>query len=236
VSSSSLAVSWLFILASGCASLPPPYVNETHLGTIEAVSEDVGERTWQVLEEFDPRVRAFLGTSQLGIPTVKIGLNTTGEIPNADGFANSEGVVVRTVLEGWERLLIHELVHWHATRHWDTLPYVVEEVIAQTLSWSSWRNRNRDSGWIATVSPPLRQTLLTALKLSYHDFYSVDEDASRGECEMAGLWIVATLGMEGLKALACKAQERGHSKIPAEWIVQALPDSWTPAEMRSEDF
>ncbi len=222
------------ILLVGCASpppfyvgkLPPAHVRETPWGTIEAASEEVGNRMVEILSRFDPLVREYLETSREGHPIVSVGLHRECSAEHVGGYADSKGIVVFATTEGWEELLVHELVHWHLTSHWGTLPCIVEEGVATSLSWSLCSQRQ------GSTRPPSRQAMPYILEMSFDEYLATPEREQMEDLILAGVWIVNTLGMEKLEDLARAAYEQGLATIPTEWFLEALPSLWGPASLR----
>jgi hypothetical protein len=213
----------LLLLIVGCSSVSPPFERDTTWGRVLAISEEVGNRTIEVVSRMDPKIRNLLGTGRQTHPTFDIGLNKSCTVEYLDGYTHSSGMVIRTVPPGWEHLLVHEMVHWHLVSYWDTLPYVVEEGLACLVSLDLWSKKT------GTINPPVMNDLSKALNLTLDKFHSVKERETREELTLAGMWVVETLGLTKLRKLSKRAKEQDLQRIPAEWILSALPLPWGPA-------
>ena len=208
------------LLLSACTALPPA-VRETPVGVVFAKNEALAEQGAAALEKHDARIRSLLGTSRYP-PVIEVGW-TRSDRDKLAAFTSEQRIVVQhqwggapTTPEVVEELVVHELLHWHATGHWDGLPYVVEEAMVQLLT------RLLVTEKLPLLQPPELATLERALSIDQAGYFNCELRA-KGELELAALWYVEGLGMDPLKALTARATAEGLEQIPSEWLLEKAP-------------
>jgi hypothetical protein len=210
----------LVLLVSSCAAVPPA-VRETPVGIVYARNEVLAEQGAAALEKHDARIRALLGTSRYP-PVIEVGW-TRSDREKLAAFTSEQRIVVQHEWAGAasnpgvvEELVVHELLHWHATGPWDGLPYVVEEALVQLLT------RLLVTEKLPLLQPPRLATLERALSIDQAGYFDCELE-TKGELELAALWFVEGLGMDPLKALTARATAEGLESIPVEWLLEECP-------------
>jgi hypothetical protein len=192
-------------------------VIETPEGTVRAYDEKIAARGAELVQLQGPLVREALSTSG-GPPPVALGIwRFRHAHPEAVAYTLESGIVIREIDGDWSFTLAHELVHWHATGWWETLPTVIEEALAHLLSYAVGGAPD------LKFDTPTRQWIDAALSTSQDEFLSLPFGDNMSRLVVAGMWIVVTLGMEELGDLARQAQEQGLRKVPSPWILERLP-------------
>ena len=185
------------LLLAGCAGTPPEVVLRLPEGyVIEAVDGATAEECAKLLPLIDTSVRGTLGSSNRP-PRVRLGLDAC---PGQwEGYASSSLVVLCEFRENWTVVLAHELVHWHAVGHWTTLPVAFEEGLAGLIT------RGLANGLATELEAPDPEVLAEALTMGRNRWRRQAKEPHY----QAGEWLVAQIGLEGLRELSRKAHARG---------------------------
>ncbi len=201
----------LGLLAASCATFPRAIV-KTREGVIQACDPETAASASQLLLDFGPRVRAVLLTSNKA-PLAQVGLKHQ-IVPGSRGYQTRRGFAVPELVEEWKWCFVHELVHWNATGHWDTLPAVIEEGLCQIVG-SMW-----DGAKTITIGPPATELFTAAITMDHReleDTYYVADLLYE-----AGMWVVARLGFDRLRSLAKEAHRQDLEQIPAAWFQNEI--------------
>lgn len=209
----SLGGTFLGLLAPACLC---PLELEVPEGTIRTTSPELAEEIASLLARYDPRVRAYLGTEGDRRPIIEIGLwRPFG--PDRSAYKTPTHIVVQDVDEALEVLLVHELIHWHCSDHWDTLPVALEDGLAYLLSAAL----TGLDGYV--LKSPVEEAISPALSLGLAEFHALGDEAFQHEILAAGIWIVGVVGVETLESLALRAYDAGFERIPYPWLEEVVP-------------
>lgn len=173
----------------------------------------------EAIAKFEPRVIDLLGT-QLGRDYEIHILAEEGRAPAATRYPRRDLYFSPRAFEAamFERLVAHELVHVHALGVWDALPEVIEQGLAEYISFLVQAEGNHRTGYYDGSAPDLAQ-LVAALRLSDIEYMLQPPDPV---VTNAALWLVCSLGIDGTLELAQILAERGEEHAHVLTAAAAL--------------
>ncbi len=222
-----VAAAFCLFLTLACAAAPPLRV-EDEAGRVAAWSELDVAQVHAKAREVAARVAEVLA-----VPTQPFVIHVErgrGDFAGVFVARDRAGRVLDRRIElgedALQRLdfaLAHELVHWlvHGTT-WDRLQLAVEEGLADHVAlrlapqWRAEREADlRGSAWIVH-----RHGWEALLALTKRNRGSASEELLSGTYVL-GAFLVERVGLDGLRALCRRAEERGLADVPPGWILEA---------------